>query len=97
MKQLDIAAHKGLMNLAGSNYGLKTETTRLVAARLLAKYGASYTDLPRQDLASSGYVWKYNRKEEPDQVVRLLTDRGDLSFGDLAIVLTRASMAPVDE
>ena len=85
------------MNLAGSNYGLKTETTRLVAARLLAKYGASYTDLPRQDLASSGYVWKYNRKEEPDQVVRLLTDRGDLSFGDLAIVLTRASMAPVDE
>ena len=97
LKHSDMAIYQKLMDIAGSTYGLKTETTRLVAARLIAKYGAAHSDQRRQELASSGYDWKYHRKEEPEQITRLLTDRGDLSFGDLAILLSRASMAPVDK
>lgn len=97
LKQTDVALHKKLMEIVGSTYGLKTDTTRLVAARLLAQYGATYTDLRGQELANAGFNWKYHRKEEPEQVIRLLTDRGDLSFGDLAILLSRSSMAPVDK
>ena len=97
VRQLDVSAHQKLMDIAGSAYGLETDMTRLVAARLLAKYGAVYSGQRGQDLSSNGYDWKYHRKEEPEQIIRLLTDRGDLSFGDLAILLSRSSMAPVDK
>ncbi|WP_209360462.1 hypothetical protein [Sagittula salina] len=43
LRQLDVSAHQKLMDTAGSTYGLETDMTRLVAARLLAKYGASYS------------------------------------------------------
>ena len=93
----DLAAYARIMDVVESAYGLDTQITRLVAARLLAAYGAQHRDVRGKDLASKGFTWRYHRKEEPEKVIRLITDRGDLSFGDLAILLTRASMAPVDK
>ncbi|WP_276717026.1 hypothetical protein [Pseudooceanicola nitratireducens] len=82
---------------AGATYGLTYPVARLVAARLLRDYGAAFTGDRGQGLATAGYNWRYHRKEEPEKSIYLLTDRGDLSFGDLANLLTRASMAPVDK
>ena len=93
----DLAAHAQLMEVAQTTYGLEAQITRLFAARLLRMYGVKHRDIRGTDLASDGFTWKYHRKEEPEKMIYLLTDRGDLSFGDLAILLTRASMAPVDK
>ena len=93
----DLAAHAQLMEAARTTYCLEAQITRLVAARLLRMYGAKHRDVRGADLASDGFTWKYHRKEEPEKMIYLLTDRGDLSFGDLEILLTRASMAPVDK
>jgi hypothetical protein len=93
----DLAAYTRIMDVVASAYGLNTQITRLIAARLLVAYGAQHRDERGKDLASKGFTWRYRRKKEPEKVTRLITDRDDLSFGDLAIVLTRASMAPVDK
>lgn len=94
---LDLATYSRLLDVARATYGLDAQITRLVAARLIAEYGAKFADVRGKGLASNGFDWRYHRKEEPEKRIFLLTDRGDLSFGDLAILLTRASMAPVDK
>ena len=83
--------------IAEAAYGLKSEYTALVAAQLLSRYGLNYTGVRGQELAAKGFYWSYHSQAEPEKTIRLLTDREDLSFGDLAILLTRASMAPVDK
>ena len=38
-----------------------------------------------------------HRKEEPEKVIKLLTDRGDLTFGNLAVLLSQATLGPADK
>lgn len=86
-----------LIKVAQATYGFTSDTTALVAARLLEAYGPTPNGCRGLDLAQNGYVWRYHDKAEPEKVIRLLTDRGDMTFGDLAILLTRCSLAPVDQ
>ncbi len=92
--QLELARQ---MKTAADTYHLTSDTVSLVAARLVSQYIACPTGYRGEDLATNGFIWRYHRKEEPEKVIRLLTDRGNITFGDLAILLTRASMAPVDK
>ncbi|MGI1662381.1 transposase [Palleronia sp. KMU-117] len=92
-----------LMQIAKAAYGLrandptKDEITPLIAARLMKEFALAPTGDRGRFLADEGFEWRYHRKEEPDKTIYLLTDRGTMSFGDLAILLTRSSMAPVDK
>jgi hypothetical protein len=96
-RALDTARFASLIATAKATYGINSDTVALTAARLLETYGPAHTDIRGRELAESGFQWKYHRKEEPEKVIRLLTDRGDKTFKDLAVILTRCSMAPVDQ
>ena len=93
----DLETYAALMRIAKTADGLNSAATQLVAARLLASYAVAPSQLRAEALARNGYEWRYHRKEEPEKTIRLLTDRGDLSFGDLAMLLSRCTMAPVDK
>jgi hypothetical protein len=54
----DLAAYARIMDVVESAYGLDTQITRLVAARLLAAYGAQQRDVRGHDLASKGVTWR---------------------------------------
>ena len=86
-----------LIATARNAYKLESDITPVIAARLLRAYGASTVDARMRGLAETGFRWRYHRKEEPGKNIFLMTDLGHLSFGDLATLLTTASMARTDK
>ncbi|NNU82201.1 type I restriction-modification system subunit M N-terminal domain-containing protein [Halovulum dunhuangense] len=103
---LDMRRLAGDQDNIGPNllaYGLQAKDptkdgiTPLIAARLMHDFALAPTGERGRILAEQGFEWRYHRKEEPDKKIYLLTDRGTMSLGDLAILLSRSSMAPVDK
>lgn len=59
------------MEVAGTTYGLETQITRLVTARLLRMYGVKHRAIRGTDLASDGFTWKYHQKEKPEKITAI--------------------------
>jgi hypothetical protein len=77
-------------------YGLRSEVAGIVAARLHEAFGSPPTAERGSTLARDGFEWRYHQKAEPERVIRFMTDQGTMTVGELALLLYRARLAPVD-
>lgn len=107
-KRMDYA-RRGRELLRGAQSSLHSEievvreeypgVSDLVALTILdlkIRFGWGTPALRGDQLAKVGYGWPYHSKAEPEKVIRLITDRGDMDWDAIARFMVRASNHPVD-